>query len=107
MAAITIRDLDDDVKERLRVRAAENGRSMEAEARAILEAATTRPVRAKNIGVAFIELGQEFGGIELDLPSREEPDERPTVFSPEWEAERSAYNAEMARKRAAKSERAT
>lgn len=36
MASISIRDLDDDVKQRLRVRAAQQGRSMEAEARAIL-----------------------------------------------------------------------
>jgi plasmid stability protein len=38
MAMITIRDLDDEVKRGLRVRAAMNGRSMEAEARAILTA---------------------------------------------------------------------
>ncbi|MBJ7458897.1 MAG: hypothetical protein JHD02_06915 [Thermoleophilaceae bacterium] len=103
MAAITIRDLDDEVKERLRVQAAGNGRSMEAEARALIDAGTARPSRAKNIGVAFIELGKEFGGIELELPSRKEPDKRPVVFSDEWEQERAAYNAEMARKRAAKS----
>ena len=36
MASITIRNLDDDVKTRLRVRAASNGRSMEEEARLIL-----------------------------------------------------------------------
>ena len=36
MASITIRNLDDGVKRRLRVRAAENGRSMEEEARDIL-----------------------------------------------------------------------
>lgn len=65
MAAITIRDLDDDVKERLRMKAAFNGRSMEAEARAILEAATSVPERPRNIAVALIELGQKFGGIEL------------------------------------------
>lgn len=33
MATLTIRNLPDDVRDRLRVRAAENGRSMEAEAR--------------------------------------------------------------------------
>jgi plasmid stability protein len=33
MAALSIRDLDDDVTERLRVRAAGNGRSMESEVR--------------------------------------------------------------------------
>ena len=36
MASITIRNLDDGLKRRLRVRAAENGRSMEEEAREIL-----------------------------------------------------------------------
>jgi len=36
MATITVRDLDDDLKAKLRIRAAENGRSMEAEVRAIL-----------------------------------------------------------------------
>jgi phosphopantothenoylcysteine decarboxylase/phosphopantothenate--cysteine ligase len=39
MGTLTIRDLDDAVKDRLRVQAATNGRSMEAEARAILAAA--------------------------------------------------------------------
>jgi plasmid stability protein len=39
MAALSIRDLDDDVRDRLRARAARNGRSMEAEVRAILAAA--------------------------------------------------------------------
>ena len=36
MASITIRQLDDDLKKRLRLRAARNGRSMEDEARTIL-----------------------------------------------------------------------
>ena len=36
MASITIRNLDDSAKERLRVRAAQNGRSMEEEARLLL-----------------------------------------------------------------------
>jgi plasmid stability protein len=38
MASLTIRNLEEDAKERLRVRAAQNGRSMEEEARAILRA---------------------------------------------------------------------
>jgi plasmid stability protein len=42
MASITIRNLKDDVKKRLRVRAAENGRSMEEEAREILQASVLR-----------------------------------------------------------------
>ena len=36
MASITIRGLDDDLKQRLRLRAARNGRSMEDEVRTIL-----------------------------------------------------------------------
>ena len=39
MASITIRQLDDDLKKRLRLRAARNGRSMEDEARTILRKA--------------------------------------------------------------------
>ena len=45
MAILNIRNLPDDIHSRLRVRAAQNGRSMEAEARAILTAACgTAPV---------------------------------------------------------------
>ncbi|MFN7055754.1 FitA-like ribbon-helix-helix domain-containing protein [Hyphomonas sp.] len=43
MASITIRRLDDRVKEALRLRAARNGRSMEEEARDILESTLTPP----------------------------------------------------------------
>ncbi len=39
MAQLTVRKLDDDVRHRLEARAARNGRSLEAEARAILEEA--------------------------------------------------------------------
>jgi plasmid stability protein len=88
MAAITIRDLDDAVKERLRVQAAQNGRSMEAEARALIEQATAQPRRAKNIGMAFYEAFREVDGVELKLPSRKETSTRPTPFSDEWEAGR-------------------
>lgn len=43
MAAVSIRDLDDEVRERLKVRAAQHGRSMEAEIRAILTDAVSPP----------------------------------------------------------------
>ena len=45
MATVSIRDLDDGVRDRLRIRAARNGRSMEAEMRAILTAAVAEPAR--------------------------------------------------------------
>ena len=44
MAVMTIRNLDDEVRDKLRVRAAQHGRSMEAEVRAILAAAVESPV---------------------------------------------------------------
>jgi plasmid stability protein len=45
MAQLLVRNLDDDVKARLRVLAAEHGRSMEEEVRAILREAVTPPLR--------------------------------------------------------------
>lgn len=72
MASITIRNLDDEVKTRLRVRAADNGRSMEEEARMILRDAVDPEVSpAKGLGTAIHELFKPFGGVELELPPRE------------------------------------
>ncbi len=69
MASLTIRRLDDDVKERLRVRAARAGHSMEEEARIIL----SKAVRGIT-GPELLELAQElFGeehGVDLDIPPR-------------------------------------
>ena len=66
-ASITIRNLDGRVKERLRVRAAQNGRSMEAEARSILSD-TLAPSEAEpvNLAEAIRRRVAAFGGIELD-----------------------------------------
>lgn len=76
MAGLSIRDVDDDVRDRLRVRAAMNGRSMEAEVRAILTAAVNE-VTAKgeeadhrNLLVVLHERFAELGGLELELPPR-------------------------------------
>src|ERR1017187_3369100 len=46
MSSITIRNLDPSIKERLRVRAAEHGHSMEAEVRRILQTTLKGPARA-------------------------------------------------------------
>jgi plasmid stability protein len=70
MAAVHIRDLDDDVKDRLRVRAARNGRSMEAEIRAILTDAVSEPVPSRSLFSELLERFGEIGGVELDLPRR-------------------------------------
>jgi len=70
LAALSIRDLDDDVKERLRVRAARNGRSMEAEIRAILAAAVREPKDAEGLFTSMLERFGALGGVELELPAR-------------------------------------
>jgi plasmid stability protein len=66
MTAISIRNLDPEVKSRLRVRAAEHGRSMEAEIRAILSEAVAgqRPVSFFD---ALRAMSLEHGGVDLDL----------------------------------------
>ena len=78
MASITIRNLDDDVKTRLRKRAAGHGRSMEQEARLILADAVEREAApTKGLGTALHELFKPFGGVELEVPPREPMREPP------------------------------
>lgn len=54
MATLLIRNLDDAVRDKLRVRAAEHGRSMEAEAREILAAATSKAGPSPKSGAEFL-----------------------------------------------------
>ena len=78
MASITIRNLDDAVKTRLRVRAAGNRRSMEEEVRLILrEVVGPEVIPEKGLGTAIHELFKPFGGVELELPPREPMREPP------------------------------
>ena len=70
MSALSIRNLDDRVKERLRVRAAGHGRSMEAEVRAILTDAVAEPGETAGMFQAIMDCFGEQGGVELDLPPR-------------------------------------
>jgi antitoxin FitA len=79
MASITIRRLDDAVKEHLRVRASRHGRSMEEEAREILTVALAmRASIEPNWVESFRRRVAAVGGVELpDLPRepmREPPD---------------------------------
>lgn len=73
MAAISVRNLEDDVKERLRVRAARNGRSMESEVRAILVEAVREPGDADGLLHALLDRFDELGGVDLELPLRQTP----------------------------------
>ena len=79
MASITVRNLDDDLKRRLRIRAAINDRSMEQEAREILKAALAAEAGpTKNLGTAIHELFAPYGGVELDIPPRDPKRDLPT-----------------------------
>ena len=78
MASITIRNLDEDVKTRLRVRAAGNGRSMEEEARLILRDAVGRKPASRNLAEAIRARIAPLGGVDLELPPREPAREPPT-----------------------------
>lgn len=80
MARITIRNLDDDVKTRLRVRASVNGRSMEEEARVILREAVGREPEPENLARFTRECFAPYGGVELELPPRG-PMREPPDFS--------------------------
>ncbi len=73
MAALSIRGLDDDVRERLRVRAARHGQSMEAEIRAILVDAVRETTPATDLFTALMDRFGEIGGVELELPVRATP----------------------------------
>ncbi len=78
-ASITIRNLDRAIKERLRVRAAQNGHSMEAEARRILETALA-PQDGPTARHLYDRVRARFaplGGVDLELPPREPAREPP------------------------------
>jgi len=64
MSAITIRNLPEETRRALKVQAAQNGRSTEAEIRLILQAAVKPSV---GLGSALQAIGRELGGVTLDL----------------------------------------
>ncbi len=73
MAALNIRNLDEAVKRRLQLRAARHGRSMEAEVREILTEAVREPEDSVGLFTTLLDRFGTLGGVELDLPGREEP----------------------------------
>ena len=77
MASITIRNLDDDIKQRLRVRAAEHGRSMEEEARDILRRVMSDAASPRDLAAAIRARVTRAGRAELTLPAREPMREPP------------------------------
>lgn len=71
VSIITIRNLDDPLKRRLWLRAAERGRSMEEEARDILRSALAEESRAGNLAEAIRSRFAPLGGVDLPDPPRE------------------------------------
>jgi antitoxin FitA len=72
MSSITVRNLDPALKERLRVRAAEHGHSMEAEVREILRTTLSGAARSleQNLYERIRARLDPLGGLELELPPR-------------------------------------
>lgn len=78
MASITIRNLDEETKARLRVRAAHRKRSMEDEARHILRAALVEDASTPpNLAEAIHRRFRPLGGVALRLAPREPMREPP------------------------------
>jgi antitoxin FitA len=74
MAAVTIRNLPEETYRALKVRAAQHGRSTEAEIREILRSAVHPPERIK-LGSELAAIGREFGGVDLDIERDKTPTE--------------------------------
>ena len=70
MATLTIRQVDDRIKERLRQRAAQHGVSMEEEARRALQNWVARTEPEKGLGTRIRERFAALGGVELEIPPR-------------------------------------
>lgn len=70
MAVLTVRNVPDDVHRALRIRAAQHGRSTEAEVRAILESAV-RPESRVHLGTLMYEIARKAGITEADVNALE------------------------------------
>ena len=79
MASIVIRNLDDTLKRRLRLRAAEHGRSMEEEVREILRQVIGAPAPPHDLAAAIRSRIEPLGGVDLQIQQRE-PMRDPPAF---------------------------
>ena len=77
MATITIRNLDDSIKARLRMRAASHDRSMEEEARVILRQALQDTDDEGGLGTLIHKRFMAAGGVELSPSKRNQPARKP------------------------------
>jgi len=78
MAAVTVRNLPEETHRALKLRAAQHGRSTEAEIREILEEAI-RPKDRIKVGSELAAFGRRFGGLDLDI-ERDRTPAKPAKF---------------------------
>jgi len=78
MAALNVRNLSDETHKALRIRAAANGRSVEAEIRIILDDAVS-PKNQLGLGSMLAAIGRELGGVDLDI-ARDKAEPEPASF---------------------------
>jgi plasmid stability protein len=78
MPVVTVRNLPEETHRALKVRAAQHGRSTEAEIREILEQAVRPQTRVK-IGSELAAFGRGSDGLDLDVTREPEPTE-PAAF---------------------------
>ncbi len=78
MSVVTVRNLPEETHRALKLRAAQHGRSTEAEIREILEEAVRPKTRVK-IGSELAAFGERFRGVDLDI-SRDQTPTDPAVF---------------------------
>jgi len=72
MSTLTIRNIDDATKDKLRQVAASHGRSMEEEVRTILRNALAQSTPTEGLGSRIHARFAALGGYELELPARTE-----------------------------------
>ena len=83
MATIIIRNLEEDTKRKLKIRAAMNGRSMEQEAREILKSALAQTSKRRpNLAESIRAIFGPLGGVELERLPRE------AIRDPDWLTQR-------------------
>lgn len=84
MATLTVRNLDEAVKKRLRIQAALHGKSMEAEARDILTKGTLMSDSNESLAKRISQIVKPIGGITVDQPKRmDDSEDRIPAFEEE------------------------
>ena len=80
MSSITIHDLGNRLEQSLRVRARENGRTLEEEVREILKATVEQHMACETkLGTMLHQIFEPFSDLELEIPERAPMREPPNL----------------------------